>query len=446
MFHSTCTQAIAFLFGGMSDMPAVRAFALYAALSLSLNFLMQVTAFVAVMSLDHRRKQANRHDVLCCFVSRAARPADEPGFVQRGFNEYYVPALMSRIGRRVVIVAFLAWTAFSICRIPQINIGLEQEVALPDDSYVLKYLVSLKKYLSVGPPVYFVVNVTDTHFDLSNESAQNLLCGGHGCSQSSLQAHIKQWSRESNVTHVAAPAQSWIDDYFDWFRHCCKSKSGTGEYCDPTSDSANSTKTNASSDYGDYGDYGDFKEEEAKAPVEECLPCDRATKGRPAGEVFWRFLPAFLSENPSKTCPKGGRAAYADAVRVASDNRSVAASSFFTFHTVLRNSDDYIEAMRWSRRLSQIAEDALGGNAHVYAYSIFYVFYEQYLEIVTNTVQSLVISLIAVFITVFILSGMAFFNRTSIEDTHSSTVAALNLTAALITVIIIALVQVNLLG
>ena len=37
-------------------MPAVKWFALYAAVSLSLNFVMQITCFVAAMSIDEQRR------------------------------------------------------------------------------------------------------------------------------------------------------------------------------------------------------------------------------------------------------------------------------------------------------------------------------------------------------------------------------------------------------
>ena len=39
---------------------------------------------------------------------------------------------------------------------PKIEIGLDQEISMPDNSFVLKYFTYLKEYLSVGPPVYFV--------------------------------------------------------------------------------------------------------------------------------------------------------------------------------------------------------------------------------------------------------------------------------------------------
>ena len=50
-------------------MPAVRAFALYAAVALSLNFFMQITCFVAVMALDARRQDQLKFDVFCCWGS-----------------------------------------------------------------------------------------------------------------------------------------------------------------------------------------------------------------------------------------------------------------------------------------------------------------------------------------------------------------------------------------
>ena len=57
--------------------------------------------------------------------------------------------------------------------------------------------------------------------------------------------------------------------------------------------------------------------------------------------------------------------------------------SFFAFHTVLKTSKDYYEALRWSRALADnITEMIDTPGTNVFAYSIFYVFYEQYLTIV----------------------------------------------------------------
>jgi Niemann-Pick C1 protein len=51
-------------------MPAVRAFALYAAASLLINFMMQVTAFIALLALNDAREKSARYDVLCCIKTK----------------------------------------------------------------------------------------------------------------------------------------------------------------------------------------------------------------------------------------------------------------------------------------------------------------------------------------------------------------------------------------
>merc|ERR1719225_142191 len=69
--------------------------------------------------------------------------------------------------------------------------------------------------------------------------------------------------------------------------------------------------------------------------------------------------------------------------------------------------------MRWARRLSDNISDTINRNVsdtsqhvNVFPYSVFYVFYEQYLTMVEDTAISLSISLGAVFIVTFVLGGL----------------------------------------
>jgi len=48
-------------------MPAVQTFAFYAGIALLINFALQFTCFVAFLSLDIRRQEDNRFDVLCWY-------------------------------------------------------------------------------------------------------------------------------------------------------------------------------------------------------------------------------------------------------------------------------------------------------------------------------------------------------------------------------------------
>jgi Niemann-Pick C1 protein len=92
---------------------------------------------------------------------------------------------------------------------------------------------------------------------------------------------------------------------------------------------------------------------------------------------------------------------------------SVEANNFFAFHTVLKTSEDYYEAMRWARRLGDNITEMMNSDesdtskhVNVFPYSIFYVFYEQYLTMVEDTAYSLGVSLTSVFVVTFVLGGL----------------------------------------
>ena len=94
MFTSTAAQATSFFLGTLSEMPAVRAFALYAAVSLTFNFMLQITCFIAALTLDARKEMENRFDVLCCAKSSTQAKQDfKVGAFQSFLEEYYAPAL-----------------------------------------------------------------------------------------------------------------------------------------------------------------------------------------------------------------------------------------------------------------------------------------------------------------------------------------------------------------
>ena len=80
----------------------------------------------------------------------------------------------------------------------------------------------------------------------------------------------------------------------------------------------------------------------------------------------------FLSDVPGTACPKAGKAAYSEAVRTSSNMSAVTANNFFAFHTVLKTSEDYYEAMRWARRLSDNISMTINGNISGIHYSQFF--------------------------------------------------------------------------
>ncbi|GLG97656.1 hypothetical protein R5R35_004762 [Gryllus longicercus] len=393
MLLTSLSESCCFFLGSLSDMPAVRAFALYAGMALLIDFIFQITCFVSLLALDTLRQAANRLDV-CCFVQGAKAESNDitsEGILYKFFKVLYVPCLMNKSVRAGVMVFFFGWLCTSIAVLPSIEIGLDQELSMPEDSFVLKYFKFLKNYLSIGPPVYFVV---EGELDYSDYDIQNTVCGAQYCNSSSLVTQVYMASKIPRSSFIARPSSSWLDDYFDWSASaCCQYYAQNGSFCP-----------------------NDFI---------NCAKCsigkDEVTK-RPNITSFKKYLTFFLKDNPTTSCSKGGHGAYGQAVNYNEDVKtglvnSVGANYFMAFHSLMKTSADYYEALRSARKISANITDFMNNRlkelnsnktVNVFPYSIFYVFYEQYLTMWPDTLFSLGVSLAAIFVVTFILMGFDF--------------------------------------
>lgn len=140
-------------------MPAVKAFALYAGMALLLDFLLQITCFIGLLSLDTSRQENNRLDICCCIQigkkkePKEAAAAGAEGPLYKLFQHAYAPFLMSKPIRAVVCVVFFGWLCASIAVAPNIDVGLDQELSMPEDSYMLKYFQVINSFASGFPKI-----------------------------------------------------------------------------------------------------------------------------------------------------------------------------------------------------------------------------------------------------------------------------------------------------
>lgn len=400
MFVTSVSESVCFFLGALSDMPAVRAFALYAAVALLVDFLLQVTCFVALLALDTRRQLDNRFDIFCCLRGTKTDLAEQgEGALYNLFQHFYVPFLMKREVRASVMIIFFAWLCSSVAVAPHIDIGLDQELSMPHDSFQLKYFQHLNRYLNIGPPVYFVLTdaETDAKLNYSTPDVQNLLCGSRFCRPDSLAMQIYAASRSPADTYIAAPANSWLDDFFDWSvsPECCFYFQSNNSFCP------------------------------SDTQPDDCAACNIKLvqpEERPSPQDFSTYLPYFLQDNPSSRCVKGGHAAYSHAVNLRSHSQNttgIGATYYQSYHTVLRSSSDYYGSLRAARALAGSLTETL--NAHlrdlghsatvnVFPYSVFYVFYEQYLTMWSDTLKSMGISVLSIFFVTFVLMGFDLFS------------------------------------
>uniref|UniRef100_A0A3B3XRH6 SSD domain-containing protein n=1 Tax=Poecilia mexicana TaxID=48701 RepID=A0A3B3XRH6_9TELE len=182
MLLCSLSESVCFFLGALSTMPAVKSFALYAALAVLMDFVLQMTAFVALLSLDARRQDNNRCELLCCVTVSTRRPnKPNEGFLLPFMRKYYAPVL-----------------------------------------------------LHLGVPVYFV---TKKGYNFNTVEGMDGVCSSVGCDQFSMTQKIRYATDYPERSYMAIPANSWVDDFIDWLNpgsKCCRlytSGPNAGNFC-----------------------------------------------------------------------------------------------------------------------------------------------------------------------------------------------------------------------
>lgn len=393
MFVSSVTQITCFGIGSLANFPAVQTFAVFASFSLGFLFLFQITTVVAILSLDYKRVHEKRLDVVFCIQKKILND-DDPLNSDTPYKSLtkrmmgpYADMLLRRRVRLVVLVIFVAVTSFSVILIPNIEVGLDQEMALPSDSYVYKYLQAIAHLMKIGPPVYFVLK---SGLNFTDVVHQNAICGGRLCNDTSLATQIFLAAQHAHITYLGRTSNSWIDDFIDWTNlpgSCCKYNVTDGSFCQ-------------SMDMSD-----------------DCRFCeidrqDWAGGLRPVPEAFEKYIPFFLRDTPTEMCNRGGLASYFANVNYVLDaegRATVHDSNFMAYHSTLTTSYDYITALKYgyevSDNITATIKKLTGEDVEVFPYSVFYVFYEQYLTMWADTFASIGYCLIAAFLFYLLASG-----------------------------------------
>ncbi|KAF7384137.1 hypothetical protein HZH66_012387 [Vespula vulgaris] len=391
MLLTSMSELFCFLIGTLSSMPAVNTFAMYASLSILINFILQITAFISLLSLDSRRSEQIRLDVLCCISTnkRSHVESDNAGLVHTLFEQVYTSFLMKKPVRIAVLVIFIVIFTVHVAVFPNIDVGLDQKLSMPEDSYVLKYFQYMEDLLSMGPPVYFIVT---EGLNYSNTNVQNIICGGQRCNVDSLYTQIYSAANQSSISYLSKAASSWIDDYFDWssIEKCCKYFPGNSSFCPHKKETCKSCK----------------------------IPTNNETF-RPNETYFRKYISYFVSDIPDEDCAKAGRPSYLDAINYYYDRyglTDIGDTYFMGYHTPLKKSSDWYESLRAARiiaaNITKMINNANLSNQtiRVFPYSIFYVFYEQYLTIWKETYLSISLSLFVIFIVTLLLTGISLFS------------------------------------
>ncbi|KAF2072589.1 hypothetical protein CYY_006086 [Polysphondylium violaceum] len=382
---ASLSESLAFLLGSLTKMPAVQAFTFYAAIAIFFDFLLQISAFASLLVLDSKRTDSRRIDCIPCIRLNDGDNSDdeddersrekEPfaranidatslntyklksssekrsGLLKILFKKYYAPFIVHPITKIIVIILFVGMLLAGINFAFQIELGLDQRVALPRDSYLQAYFDEMNEYLEAGPPMYIVVKGNYNYTDVIE---QNALCTVGGCNNNSI---INVYNTAPYMLHGIS---SWLDDYISWSQnaYCCFAYPN-GTYCDN-------------------GDPSCIN----------CFPSEQS--GRPPANVFVEYLPNFFNYTINGLqCPITGLAYQSD---TNIQNGNIVASRFDGYHTPLKTQNDFINAMKTAYYVADQSD------LDIFPYSVFYVFFEQYLYIINIAVTDILLALAGVFV------------------------------------------------
>jgi len=373
------SETIAFALGTVVGMPAVRNFAIYATGAIFINALLQVTLFVAVLSLNQQRVESNRVDCVPCIKIRQSSSSiygaahygvEGESWLQSFIRKRYAPFLLDRRVKAGVVALFLGVFAVAVALLPEIPFGLDQKLAVPSSSYLVDYFSDLAQYFETGPPVYFVTR----NINATAREHQRQICGRFTtCETFSLPTVLEQESKRSDQSYITGASANWLDDFFFFLRPdgsaCCADK---GKEC--------------------------FEDRDPQWNI--------TLHGMPEGDEFIHYLHNWLSVTPDADCPLGGKALYNHAIVIDDENSNIPASYFLTYHTPVQTQDDFINAYASAKRICNDIKEQHGID--VFPYSKFYVFFEQYASIVrlTGTLIGSALGLILI-ITSILLGSLA---------------------------------------
>lgn len=413
-FISAILQVSMFVLATSVDMPAVKNFAIYSAGAVAINFILQMTCFVALLALDQKRLEENRIDCIPCITISSPVQLEGDADAEEKHLEYnfshwvkkkYAPYILGKTTRPKILTFFILWLGISLSLFPGINFGLDQRIAIPKNSYLVDYFNSVYNYFNSGPPVFFVVR----DLDVTQRGYQQQICGRFTtCDKFSLANILEQEFKRLKKSMIAEPTSNWLDDFLTWLNpdldQCCRFKKlslwefDTPQFCGPHD------------------------------PERQCQTCfanhnppyDASMNGFPQGDDFMFYFNQWIQE-PSDPCPLGGKAPYGNSI--SRTERKIDASYFRSSHTPLRSQNDFIAAYRNSIRIVDEIKQLIPG-LDIFSWSPFYIFFVQYLNIVGLTFSLIVGAIAIIWIVCTVLLG----------SVRSSTVMTITVTSIMINI------------
>ncbi|XP_030056617.1 patched domain-containing protein 3-like [Microcaecilia unicolor] len=183
---TTLTDVLAFYIGTMTPFQSVKSFCIYTGTALLFCYLYNITFFGAVLALNGKREEDNRHWLACKIVKEDAEPerssmyniccvggafnrttgAEEEHPMTAFFKKYYGPFLTNNWSKFFVMLLYGGYLASGIYGCLQIQDGLDLQSLVSKNSYISHFYDMEKLYFSnYGPRVMVIITKQMFYWD-----------------------------------------------------------------------------------------------------------------------------------------------------------------------------------------------------------------------------------------------------------------------------------------
>lgn len=170
---TSVTDALAFLIGSATVLPALSWFCVFAGIGVILCFIFQLTLFLPCLALNAARAEDNRYDLFCCIKASEEHKYDEPkgccycctcrpGILESAM-ENYATLLLTPIGKAITLAGVVGIAAAGVVGCTLIYKDFKLEWFIPSDSYVYRFFRANEKYFESGVPFNVYTRSVD-HF------------------------------------------------------------------------------------------------------------------------------------------------------------------------------------------------------------------------------------------------------------------------------------------
>jgi Niemann-Pick C1 protein len=345
----------------MTNIPALQSFCLAATFAVLVDYFLQITVFVALLTFDEKRVISKRYDILPCFQTTDKLPELKSSWLKKFLGNTYLEFITTTPAKIVILVIYIGMIVCSILGLIYIPLGLNQMVSVIQGNNLYNYFDNQIKYGEVGPPAYLVLYNVDynnqTNLDLIDKLSDEL----------------------SQLNSVKPPVYSWYKDF----------------------------KKFTDKDYLDQY-------------LNECNPQIDYVKSLPVDIQIKKFLEIKIS---SVCCQKNAlcgeqyitdinfnEEGIIDATRlrfqhIALSNQSVYINSFVQTKTVIQK-----YSQQFTLRPNTTTLYSLKGKdvniEPAFPYSLFYVYYDQYTFIQGISMMNVLIALMAIFLAVQLIMNV----------------------------------------